>query len=151
MTYESNNAFVQRNRSNNMTISITEYKRMTNGRKRKTLKGKRKQTVSCNRPLFFFRLLKEAGLPEPATEFQFHSIRKWRFDFAWVDCKIALEVEGGVWTNGRHTRGQGFLGDMEKYNHAALAGWFVLRTTPNKLHSPTTLNLIREAMELCRA
>ena len=61
---------------------------------------------------------------ECVKEFKFHTERRWRFDYAIPQYKIALEVEGGVWTQGRHTRPQGFLGDMEKYNNAALLGCF---------------------------
>jgi len=75
----------------------------------------------------------DLGLVSPQEEFRFHPHRKWRFDFAWPEQRIALEVEGGIWTQGRHTRGAGFLADMEKYNAAVLLGWRVLRTTPDKL------------------
>ena len=61
------------------------------------------------------------------TEYTFHPTRRWRFDFAHPVLKIAVEVEGGVWIKGRHTRGKGFLGDLEKYNAAVLLGWKVLR------------------------
>lgn len=42
---------------------------------------------------------------------------------------IAIELEGGIWSGGRHTRGKGFEGDCDKYNEAALAGWTVFRLT----------------------
>lgn len=87
----------------------------------------------------------QMGLPEPTTEHRFHPKRKWRFDYAWPDVRLALEVEGGVWTGGRHTRGSGFLGDMEKYNAAAAMGWRVLRCTPNTLLKLETVNTIKEA------
>ncbi|NYZ70022.1 hypothetical protein H0A36_28820, partial [Endozoicomonas sp. SM1973] len=57
-------------------------------------------------------------LPKPVTEYKFHPKRRWRFDFAWPDKKLAVEVEGGGWVNGRHNRGQGFANDMEKYHEA---------------------------------
>lgn len=60
-------------------------------------------------------------------EYKFHPTRRWRFDFAKPDEKIAVECEGGVWTGGRHTRGSGFVKDTEKYNQAAILGWRVLR------------------------
>ena len=75
------------------------------------------------------------GLPEPVKEYRFHAVRKWRFDYAFPALMIALEVEGGVWTGGRHTRGAGYLGDVDKYNEAALLGWLVLRCTPSKLRT----------------
>nr|DAJ25575.1 MAG TPA: restriction endonuclease [Caudoviricetes sp.] len=79
-------------------------------------------------------------------EHKFHPKRKWRFDYAIPEHKIALEVEGGVWTGGRHVRAQGFLGDMEKYNTATLMGWRVFRTTPDDLYKMATINLLRQAI-----
>jgi hypothetical protein len=61
------------------------------------------------------------------TEHKFHPSRKWRFDFAFPEVMIALEIEGGVWTKGRHTRGTGFINDIGKYNEATMMGWRVLR------------------------
>jgi len=69
------------------------------------------------------------GLPQPETELVFHPKRKWRFDYAWPDQKVALEIEGGVYTRGRHTRGKGYENDMRKYNAALLLGWKVLRAS----------------------
>lgn len=79
-------------------------------------------------------------------EFKFHPVRKWRFDYAIPDHKIALEVEGGVWTGGRHTSSVGFLNDMEKYNTATLMGWRVFRTTPEDLYKKKTLDLLKTAI-----
>lgn len=70
------------------------------------------------------------GLPKPEKEFRFAPPRQWKFDFAWPDYKVALEIEGGAWTRGRHTRGAGYIRDMEKYSEAAILGWCVLRLTP---------------------
>jgi hypothetical protein len=61
---------------------------------------------------------------------------------------VALEVEGGVWTGGRHTRGAGFLKDVEKYNRAAVLGWRLLRVTPDKLVSFGTFEMLREIFGL---
>ena len=71
--------------------------------------------------------MRAAGLPTPKREYVFHNTRKWRFDFAWPDRMLAAEVEGGVYRQGRHTRGSGFVNDCEKLNEAALLGWRVLR------------------------
>lgn len=79
-------------------------------------------------------------------EYRFHPTRRWRFDYAIPEHKIALEVEGGVWSQGRHTRPQGFLGDIEKYNTAGLMGWRVFRTTPENLYKTATLKLIKQAV-----
>lgn len=63
---------------------------------------------------------------EYVREYKFHPVRKWRFDFAFADM-VAVEIEGGIWTRGRHTRGSGFIKDCEKYNTAAALGWRVFR------------------------
>lgn len=83
---------------------------------------------------------------EVVKEYKFHPTRKWRYDYAVPEYKIALEVEGGVWTKGRHTRPQGFLGDIEKYNAGTLLGWRIFRVTPDELYSNKTLNLLKQAI-----
>lgn len=67
------------------------------------------------------------------TEFRFHSERRWRFDYANPKHMIAIETEGGAYSFGRHTRGTGFIKDMEKYNSATVIGWRVLRYTPQQM------------------
>ena len=110
----------------------------------------RKRPKSESAPLeqrIFLAYCEKNGLPTPTPEFQFAKPdRKWRFDFAFCDCGVALEIEGAVWTQGRHTRGSGFVADMEKYNAAALRGWAVYRVTPDQLYSPETLALLRAAL-----
>lgn len=94
----------------------------------------------------FLALLKASNLPTPIAEHRFCE-RRWRFDYAWPDQKLALEVEGGIWTGGRHTRGKGFLADMTKYNRATALGWRVIRCTPSTLCSNETLDLIKEILK----
>jgi hypothetical protein len=96
----------------------------------------------------FLRALEVRGLPRPEREWKFDAKRRWRFDYAWPQQMIALEVEGGVWTGGRHTRGAGFVKDMEKYNRAAVLGWRLLRVTPDKLVSFGTFEMLREILGL---
>lgn len=64
-------------------------------------------------------------------EHKFHDERRWRFDYVVSGKKIAVEIDGGVWSNkgagGRHNRGTGFIKDMEKYNAAAKLGYRILR------------------------
>ena len=85
------------------------------------------------------------GLPAPVAELQFEPLRGWAFDWAWPEAKIALEVEGGVWSGGRHTTGKGFVGDMAKYNRAACLGWRVLRVQPIELLTLATVQMVKEA------
>lgn len=86
------------------------------------------------------------GLPEPEAEVRFHPTRRWRFDWAWRDARVALEINGGVWTKGRHTRGAGYLRDLEKLNAAQLAGWIVLQCQPQDVANGTVAGLLIEAL-----
>lgn len=70
---------------------------------------------------------------EPVREHTFHPVRRWRFDFAFPAQRVAIELEGGVHSRGRHTRGKGFIADCDKYNAAAELGWTVLRYTSEHL------------------
>ena len=83
-------------------------------------------------------------LPEPEREYRFHPTRKWRFDFAYPERMLAIEIEGGTYSGGRHTRGQGFENDCEKYNAATLMGWRVLRYTAKMIESGEAINQIEK-------
>lgn len=89
-------------------------------------------------------------LPEGVREYLFAEglKRKWRFDFAWPGAKVALEVEGGTWHNGRHARGKGIEKDIEKYNMAALLGWMVVRATTDMVHDNRAAEVVRAALML---
>jgi hypothetical protein len=75
--------------------------------------------------------------PAPESEHRFHPVRQWRFDLAWPDRLVAVEVDGGVFSGGRHVRGVGRVKDMEKLNHATALGWRVYVVTPGQLRNGT--------------
>lgn len=93
----------------------------------------------------FFALA--AGLEPPVREYAFAKPRRWRFDFAWPEKRIALEVEGGTWIGGRHNRGSGYAKDCEKYAEAAIAGWAVIRATTEQVRNGTALQWVMRAIE----
>jgi very-short-patch-repair endonuclease len=68
----------------------------------------------------------ELGLPL-VTEWRFDEKRLWRFDFSNIPKKLALEIEGGIWTGGAHVRGEHFQSDLHKYSTATALGWTVFR------------------------
>jgi len=70
------------------------------------------------------------GITLPQREYEFIPGRKWRADMAWPKLRVMIECEGGIFTGGRHNRGVGYHEDCDKYNHAQMNGWFVLRITP---------------------
>ena len=95
------------------------------------------------------------------TQYKFHPTRRWKFDFAWPDKMIAIEVEGNTFgrickkkvygkvcnqrlAGGRHTQGTGFEKDCEKYNTAALMGWKVYRIPSSMIKGGKSFELINE-------
>lgn len=85
--------------------------------------------------------------PPLAREVRFHETRRWRFDFACPEARVAIELEGGVWSGGRHTRGSGFSEDCIKYHAAAVGGWTVFRLTGRMLTSA----FLEPIIKLCEA
>ncbi len=92
------------------------------------------------------------GLPRPETEYAFHPTRRWRFDMAWPDKKVACEVEGGIWMQTDTGRGKGhahperFTGDCEKYSEAAIYGWRLIRATPEQVLSGQAVGWLRRIL-----
>lgn len=84
---------------------------------------------------------------EPAREFLFHPNRMWRFDFAFPQKLIGIEIEGGTWTDGRHSRGSGYEKDLAKYNTAARMGWVILRYTTQMVMSGEAINDVLEVIK----
>lgn len=86
-------------------------------------------------------------LPEPVREYKFLKHRKFRFDFSWLDQKLAAEIDGATWTGGRHTRGKGYEQDCVKNALAILAGWRVFRFTGNQVKSGDAYRFIEQFFE----
>ena len=90
--------------------------------------------------------IKLAGLPEPEREYRFCKPRRFRFDRVWKDRMLALEVDGGAWSGGRHTSGKGFTSDCEKATLAAIAGFRVMHVTGEHIKSGQALKWLQEAL-----
>jgi hypothetical protein len=98
--------------------------------------------------------LKQLGLPKPEREHRFAAPeRQWRFDFAWLAFKLAVELDGGTAgpVRGRHVRPQGFQNDLEKHNAAQERGWRVYRFTSSMVRSGHAVNMIRIVLERAAA
>lgn len=91
--------------------------------------------------------IQASNLPAPTREHKFHATRKWRFDFAFPELRVAVEVEGGTWINGRHNRGLGFEADCCKYNEAAIAGWRIIRVTPKMIFDLRAIEFIKRMLK----
>lgn len=87
-------------------------------------------------------------LPVPVREFRFAPPRMWRFDFAWPERGLAVEAEGGVFMRGGggHNRGVDITDDCEKYNAAAMLGWFVFRFTTKMFEDGSVFTIVERAL-----
>lgn len=81
----------------------------------------------------FLTLWKLADGPVLEREYRFDPTRRWRSDFAHLESRSLIEIEGGIWIQGRHNRAAGFNADLEKYLAASLSGWRVFRLGPDQL------------------
>jgi len=109
----------------------------------KTTKTKRPRNKITNNNLIYVQHVLAALFKcTIIQEYRFHAVRRWRFDFAIEHLKIAVEIDGGVYTSGRHTRGKGFSGDIIKLNAAALLGWTVYRFTYEQIGNGYFYNFV---------
>lgn len=98
----------------------------------------------------FKMLCKVEGLPMPVTEHYFAKQalgRNWRFDFAWPEEWVALEVQGGIWRKGGGAhQGKGHERDIEKLSAAQRLGWKVMQCVPRNLCTDATITLLRTVL-----
>ena len=103
-----------------------------------------------NKDILIFRyqlILHNIDIPESEYMFAKELKRKFRFDYCYTEHKLAIEIEGGIWINGRHNRASGFIKDMEKYNIACVLGYRILRFTIQDLKKESTYITIKEALK----
>lgn len=78
------------------------------------------------------------------NEYRFHNTRQWRVDGAILCCRILIEVEGGGFVKGAHTRGAHFVDDMQKYNEMMIDGWHLFRFIPKQMNNGTFLDTLKK-------
>lgn len=103
-----------------------------------------------NKDVLIFRnmlILHNIEIPESECLFAKELKRKFRFDYCYPSKKLAIEIEGGVWINGRHNRPSGFIKDIEKYNIACILGYRILRFTISDLKKESTYLTIKDALK----
>ena len=127
-------------------ISLAEYKKLYGGGRKTSTKRPKKakgEKVQSEGEATLATKLKALKI-EFEQEFYFHPKRKWRADFHLVGKKILVEVEGGIWSGGRHTRGKGYIGDMDKYNSATMMGYQVIRFSTEQVKSGLAVQQIEK-------
>ncbi len=131
------------------SMSLAEYKSKFAKPRRKTkrrdsVKIKKEKVVSEGEVTLIQHL--QAYRINFTQEFQFNKDRRWRADFHILDTRILIEVEGGIWSGGRHTRGKGYIADMEKYNSATALGYSVYRYSTEQVKSGLAIEEIRRLL-----
>lgn len=92
--------------------------------------------------------IRAVGLPEPTREYRAIEGRKFRWDFAFIEQRLLVEVSGAVYVpNTAHTSGKGISRDCEKANLATLAGWRQLTFTATMIKDGTAITMIEEALK----
>ena len=132
-------------------------KKPASRRQKKPAEGKKQPTAL---EVSFYEQITNSGLPEPLwgdKEHRFHPERRWRFDFAWPDYKLAVELEGGTYSHGkqkdgkqlksRHLTPTGFYNDCHKYAEAAILGWLVIRADAKMVKNQEALRLTARAIQ----
>lgn len=108
------------------------------------------QGVGSGLELDLLSQLRVAGVPEPVKQAKLHPTRNWRFDFAWPALRVIVEVQGGTWTGGAHTRGAGYERDRRKSAEMQLLGWLVLEFTAGMVKSGEAVGYIQTAIRLVK-
>lgn len=95
----------------------------------------------------FAHQLKEEKITGFIREYKFHPERKWKIDFVHLGIMLAVECEGGVWSGGRHVRGQGFINDCYKYSEIVLAGFRLFRFTTCMIENGDAIKFTKRAIK----
>lgn len=116
--------------------------------------GAKKQRSQKTRVDYKATLLNQiqlAGLPAPTTEHAFAAPeRRWRFDFAYLDARVAIEYQGGVFHRGGplgHNTTGGITKDFEKFTEASLRGWTLILVDAGSVRNGKAVNWIVRAMQ----
>lgn len=112
-------------------------------------RGAKRSRKSEHEELFAWQV-KQAGIVQPVRQYPFAKCisRLYRADFCWPDERLIVEIQGGIFVNGRHSRGMGYEADLERNSLAAMLGWKVLQFSPRHVKSGWALSATEVALGL---
>lgn len=108
-------------------------------------RGGRPKSGPSELELIFAKQVTDTHLPAPQREFKFHEERGWRFDYAWPDRKLAVEVQGMP-----HRIRERFLADVEKLAMAQIYGWRVLLVAGQDVRSGRAVSWLVTLWEMSK-
>lgn len=79
------------------------------------------------------KLLKSAGLESCVRQYKYVPGRKFEADFCFVEEKLIIEVDGGIYTRRAHGSIGGIISDMKRTNQASMFGYRVMRYQPSEI------------------
>lgn len=94
--------------------------------------------------------------PALVRQHKFCDTRKWLFDFAHLESRVAIELEGGTWAGfqrggnrrgGWHQNPKVYAANCDKYNEANFLGWWVFRLTTEMV----TADRVKRIADFCRS
>ena len=78
--------------------------------------------------------------------------RQFRWDFAFPDARLLVEVHGGIWrAKGAHNTGGAITRDCEKAAFATGLGWRHFAVTGQQITSGEAFQWIKKALEVTTA
>lgn len=110
--------------------------------------------------------IRALGLPEPVSEYRMFAeiagtgkglrarlkekgFKDYRFDFAWPQFRLALEINGSIWTKGGHSSGRGLIRDYDKINQAQMQKWDVLIFTTEQVMNGEAIVTLKNMIGIC--
>jgi hypothetical protein len=127
-----------------LTLSAAEVRRL--GLKPISSVPRPRSKVAKASPQLFIQACLARGLPAPVPEYVFAPPRKWALDWFFPAQRLALEIQGALFTHGRHTRGAALLKEHEKLNACAIAAIRVMFCTPDDVESGAIFPLLQKAL-----
>lgn len=82
---------------------------------------------------------------------QIPGLRRWRIDFAWAPGKLAIEIDGGGYVAGAHSRGAHTTLDNLKRCELAVDGWALLRLDGTMVRHQVAIEIIQRAVRARQA
>jgi very-short-patch-repair endonuclease len=101
------------------------------------------QTAEQERQEFIAFVKQHTGI-ELIAEYAFHPEKKYRMDFANLDLKLSIEIDGGIYMEkSGHNSITGILTSMKKRNEAQVMGWRCLHITVQEKDSQYIIDLLK--------
>jgi very-short-patch-repair endonuclease len=93
----------------------------------------------------FAQIADSGTIPVPERQYKALEKRRFKWDFAWIEQKLLVEIQGGTWVKAQfgHTSGVGYRRDCFKNDLATAVGWNVMQFTTDMVDYKEALQLLQ--------